>query len=76
MTRRLLSGASAKALAQSKDLFRRATATLKRIAGMPDYGAYVAHLREQHPGCPIPTRREYYDLYLEQRYSGGGSRCC
>ena len=31
---------------------------IKRVAGMPDYEAYVAHLRDAHPDCAIPTERE------------------
>ena len=49
----------------------------KRIVGMPNYSAYVAHLRERHPECVVPTEREYYELYLQGKYGGGvGSRCC
>ncbi len=49
---------------------------IKRIAGMPDYTAYVAHLREAHPDRAIPSEREYYDLYLRSRYEGKATRCC
>jgi len=58
------------------DRLGRAVATVKRIVGMPNYAAYVAHLREHHPGCAIPSEREYFDLYLKTKYSTGGSRCC
>ena len=57
-------------------LLRRIVTTVKRIAGMPNYDAYVAHLRERHPECSIPDEREYYELYLKQRYEGGATRCC
>jgi len=49
---------------------------LKQIVGMPDYSRYLAHAREQHPGCPLLSEREYYEQYLSIRYGGGGSRCC
>ncbi|MGH7584147.1 MAG: YbdD/YjiX family protein [Gemmatimonadales bacterium] len=55
---------------------RRWASVLRRIAGMPDYQAYIAHLREHHPECPIPDEKEYFALYLEGRYRAGGSRCC
>jgi uncharacterized short protein YbdD (DUF466 family) len=58
------------------DRFASAVSTVKRIVGMPNYEAYVAHLRDHHPECAIPTEREYYNLYLEGRYKAGGSRCC
>lgn len=50
--------------------------TIRRIAGMPDYQAYIAHLRAVHPGFPIPTERQYFDEYLKGRYESGPTRCC
>jgi uncharacterized short protein YbdD (DUF466 family) len=49
---------------------------LRRIAGMPDYGAYIEHLRSAHPERPVPTEREFYDEFVRLRYGGGTSRCC
>ena len=55
----------------------RATATLvRRIAGMPDYDAYITHLRDKHPECRAPSEREYYAMYLKGRYENGVNRCC
>lgn len=54
----------------------RVVAAVRRVAGMPDYAAYVAHLRDHHPECAVPNEREFYQLYLEGRYQGTGSRCC
>jgi uncharacterized short protein YbdD (DUF466 family) len=51
-------------------------AALRRVIGMPDYAAYVAHLRAAHPEAPIPTERAFFDDYLRQRYEGGPTRCC
>jgi len=51
-------------------------ATFRRIVGMPDYAAYVEHLRRKHPGCDVPTEREFFDQYVTARYSGGPTRCC
>jgi uncharacterized short protein YbdD (DUF466 family) len=56
--------------------FSRALAALKRVLGMPDYAAYLAHLRSEHPDCPEPTEREFYDQYVRSRYGDGASRCC
>jgi uncharacterized short protein YbdD (DUF466 family) len=47
----------------------------RRIIGIPDYGAYVAHLRMRHPDRPIPTRAEFFAERQRARYRGGG-RCC
>ena len=64
-------------LNEVKDLLARTATTVKRIVGMPNYDAYVAHLRAHDPDCAIPNEKEYYDLYLEGKYNGGpGSRCC
>jgi uncharacterized short protein YbdD (DUF466 family) len=54
----------------------RIAAALRRIAGMPDYAAYVDHLRRSHPECPIPNQREFYDQYVRNRYADGPTRCC
>ena len=51
-------------------------AAMRRVLGMPDYAAYCAHVREAHPGAPMPTEREYFDVYLKARYEGGPNRCC
>ena len=49
---------------------------LRRISGMPDYGAYVEHLRRYHPERPVPSPREFYDEHVRARYDGGPTRCC
>ena len=48
----------------------------RRIVGMPDYPAYVKHLRQVHPSWPIPSEREFFALYLQTRYGDGPTRCC
>ena len=61
----------------ARDRWRELASTIRRIVGMPNYDAYVAHLRAHHPESAIPNEKEYYDLYLEGKYNGGpGSRCC
>jgi len=49
---------------------------VRRIAGMPDYAAHVAHLCQCHPERPVPSPREFFDEYLRARYAGGPTRCC
>jgi uncharacterized short protein YbdD (DUF466 family) len=58
------------------DWLRGALRTLRRVAGMPDYQAYVEHLRSCHPDRPVPSEREYFTLYTESRYGAGPTRCC
>ena len=54
----------------------RIAAILRRIAGMPDYAAHVEHLRSRHPGCVIPTERQFYEEFVRNRYGDGPTRCC
>ena len=49
---------------------------VRRIAGMPDYAAHLDHLRRCHPGCVLPTEREFYEEHIEARYAEGATRCC
>jgi len=55
---------------------QRAARIVRKIAGMPDYAAYVAHLRCAHPERPVPTERQYYEEYLRTRYGAAPTRCC
>lgn len=56
--------------------FSRLRSVVLRITGMPDYQAYLAHLRAAHPGRPLPSERQYFEEYLKNRYEGGPTRCC
>jgi uncharacterized short protein YbdD (DUF466 family) len=49
---------------------------VRQIAGMPDYAAYVDHVRRCHPDRAIPGEREFYEEFLRARYEGGPTRCC
>lgn len=50
--------------------------TVRRIAGMPDYRAYVIHLQQCHPELAVPTEAEFYQDFVRTRYGDGPSRCC
>jgi len=52
------------------------SAAARRIIGIPDYDAYVAHLRARHPDRPIPDRAAFFAERQRARYSGAGGRCC
>lgn len=54
----------------------RLAATVRRIIGAPDYGAYVAHVRACHPGREPLSEREFIEERLTARYEKPGSRCC
>ena len=57
-------------------LLQRIVATVRAVAGMPDYEAYVAHLRRCHPERPVPSERRFYDEFVRSRYGDGPTRCC
>lgn len=57
-------------------LVRKVGRAVRRVAGMPDYQAHVAHLGRSHPDRAVPTEREYYEDFVAARYGDGPSRCC
>ena len=59
-----------------RKIWRASATNARRIIGIPDYDAYVAHLRARHPGRPIPNRAAFFAERQRARYSGGGGRCC
>ena len=62
--------------AAAPSALRRIAAAIRRISGMPDYAAYVEHLRRCHPDRRVPTEGEYFEQYLRARYADGPTRCC
>ena len=46
------------------------------IVGVPNYEAYVAHMRAQHPDVAPMTYEAFFENRLEARYGKGRSRCC
>jgi uncharacterized short protein YbdD (DUF466 family) len=57
-------------------LLQRIISAVRAVAGMPDYQAYVAHLRRCHPERPVPSERLFYDEFDKRRYGDGPTRCC
>jgi uncharacterized short protein YbdD (DUF466 family) len=54
----------------------RVLQVVRRISGMPDYTAYVEHLRRSQPERPVPSPREFYEAFIRARYADGPTRCC
>jgi uncharacterized short protein YbdD (DUF466 family) len=53
--------------------------TARLMIGIPDYDAYVAHRRANHPGQPIMTYVEFFRDRQQARYAVGKGRfrgCC
>lgn len=46
------------------------------VLGGKDYERYVAHLRRKHPGCPIPSEREYWRERHAEADRNPANRCC
>ena len=59
-----------------RSAWRRVVTSARRVVGVPDYDAYVAHLRARHPDRAIPTKVVFFAERQRARYEGGGGRCC
>jgi len=54
----------------------RLLAAVRRVAGMPDYAAFLAHHRAHHPDAPAPSEAEFFREYVTARYGDAPTRCC
>ena len=52
--------------------------SLRLMVGVPDYDAYVAHLRARHPEVEPMDRAAFHRERMQARYDGRGriGRCC
>lgn len=53
--------------------------TARLMVGVPDYDAYVAHRRRDHPGEPVMSYEAFFRERQASRYgvgSGKINRCC
>lgn len=57
-------------------MWRALVAATRRMVGIPDYDAYVAHLKARHPERAIPTADAFFIERQEARYRAGAGRCC
>ena len=53
-----------------------AAQTARLMVGVPDYDAYVAHLRMVHPTQLPLTRDAFFAARQQARFGAGGLRCC
>jgi uncharacterized short protein YbdD (DUF466 family) len=58
------------------DARRAARETARLAIGVPDYDAYVVHMRAQHPGQAPMTHEAFCVERMQARYGRGRSRCC
>ena len=57
-------------------LFARAKQTAQLMCGLPDYDAYVAHVKTMHPELPVPSYAQFFRERQDARYGRGTARCC
>ncbi|MFN8096856.1 MAG: YbdD/YjiX family protein [Dermatophilaceae bacterium] len=46
------------------------------VTGADAYERYVGHLEREHPGCPVPTEREFWREKYADQDRNPRSRCC
>ena len=63
-------------LALAAVAWQRAVQGARLMVGVPDYDAYVAHLRDVHPDVRPLTRDDFLRAAQDRRYGRGTSRCC
>jgi uncharacterized short protein YbdD (DUF466 family) len=54
----------------------RVADAVRRIVGVPDYDAYVRHVRLHHPQAEPATKNEFMRQCWEDKYTRPGNRCC
>jgi uncharacterized short protein YbdD (DUF466 family) len=54
----------------------RVLAVVRRIVGVPDYDAYLAHARRHHPDAEPLSREAFVRESWDAKYSRPGNRCC
>ena len=62
-----------------REALTQAAQTARLMVGVPDYDAYAAHRRAEHPNEPVMTRAEFHRERTERRFGGGPDRigrCC
>ena len=56
--------------------WQRLTQTARLCCGIPDYEAYVQHLRQHHPERGVPSYDAFFRERQVARYKGASGRCC
>lgn len=58
------------------EVWRWLERTARLAIGVPDYAAYVAHVRSHHPERTPMSREAFFIERMQARYGKGRSRCC
>ncbi|GAB3364581.1 CstA-like transporter-associated (seleno)protein [Lysobacter rhizosphaerae] len=59
-----------------RDIWSNAARTARLAIGIPDYGAYIEHMRSHHPQLAPMGRDAFFRERMAARYGKGRSRCC
>ena len=59
-----------------RDAWSNAVQAARLAVGIPDYEAYCAHTRLQHPEREPMDRQAFHRERMAARYGKGRSRCC
>jgi len=49
---------------------------LREVSGETAYDRYVEHLRREHPGQPVMSRRDFERARQDERERNPRARCC
>ena len=51
---------------------------IREVTGDNAYEKYVERMQAKNPGCPVPTREEFYKQRVEHKFNDkdNPSRCC
>ena len=58
------------------DVALKKARTARLAIGIPDYEAYVAHMRDRHAGHPPMDRDAFMLDRMQAKYGRGRARCC
>lgn len=63
---------------QMNHIWKRFAQSFRLMVGVPEYSAYVEHMRSAHPEQTIMSQEEFFRERMEARYGGKDrlNRCC
>ena len=59
-----------------RQVWRQLCETARLAVGVPDYGSYLRHHAQAHPGQVPLSYEQFFADRLAARYARGRSRCC
>jgi uncharacterized short protein YbdD (DUF466 family) len=62
--------------ARVRESIRHLRVAYHQVFGVPDYRAYLQHMRSRHPGAPCLSEREFFARWVDHKYCRKGPRCC